>query len=79
MLVAFKNIIQHPIKPFGALKVFADIRHKGFILLVKKVLIALFGTFSFFVIFENFTTEQCRGEGSEGARNFCQVYLGVVH
>ena len=51
MLVAFKNTVKHPINLFGALKVFADKRHKGFILMVKKVLIALFGTFPFFVIF----------------------------
>ena len=41
--------------------------------------IALFDVFSYFVISDNFTTEQCHSEGSDGVRNFCEASLGVIH
>ena len=70
MLVAFKNIIQQSIKLFGALKVFADMRHRGAYIRGKYAVFGFFLCFfSIFVISDNFTTEQCHSEGSDGVSN----------
>ena len=52
MLIAFKNIIQHPIKPFGALKVFSDMRHKGSYTRGKYAVFGFFWCFFRFLWFQ---------------------------